>query len=589
MGDRKDGNTNIASHIRYKTGDPRKGFEKADIIIEREFHTAAVHQGYIEPQNATALFNTNGQLNIWCSTQGSFSARSQVADILQIPVSRIRVIPLEVGGAFGGKNDVYLEPLAALLSKKSGHRPVKMVMSHAEVLAATGPTSASFIKVKIGVDKNGHISAAAADLVYAAGAFPGAPLWGAAEVVFAPYQVKNLQIDGYDVVVNTPRVSTYRAPGGTNANFACEVVIDELCEKLGMDPLEFRQLNGVREGDQRFDGGSYERIGFLETLETAMKHPHYRAPLSGAHRGRGIATAGWGNAGGRSSASASINSDGTVSLVTGSVDITGTRMTLAMQLAETLGIPVEDVFTTVADTDSAGFADGSWGSRTTFSTGWAVYELGQNLIRLLSERAAERWQVSPDQVTFTDGIFTSGKLKITFKELVSQLGWGPPVVASAAVNPRGVGPAFTTHMVDVEVDPETGQVKILRYTAIQDVGKAIHPSYVEGQIQGGVAQGVGWGLNEEYIYDESGRLLNTSFLDYRIPTCPDLPRIDVVIVEVPNPGHPYGVRGVGETAIIPPPAAIANAIYAAVGVRLSVLPMSPAHILEAMWAREAQT
>jgi CO/xanthine dehydrogenase Mo-binding subunit len=264
-------------------------------------------------------------------------------------------------------------------------------------------------------------------------------------------------------------------------------------------------------------------------------------------------------------------------------------MTLAMQLAETLGIPVEDVFTTVADTDSTGFADGSWGSRTTFSTGWAVYELGQNLIRLLSDRAAERWQVSPDQVTFTDGIFTSGKFEITFKELVSQLGWSRPVVASASVNPKGVGPAFTTHMVDVEVDPETGQVKILRYTAIQDVGKAIHPSYVEGQIQGGVAQGVGWGLNEEYIYDEFGRLLNTSFLDYRIPTCPDLPRIDVVIVEVPNPGHPYGVRGVGETAIIPPPAAIANAIYAAVGVRLSVLPMSPAHILEAMWAREAQT
>jgi xanthine dehydrogenase molybdenum-binding subunit len=586
MGSKRGVETNVASHLQLKLGDSQKGFEGAAIIVEREFHTASVHQGYIEPQNATAHYTANGQLTIWCSTQGSFAVRDDVSSLLQIPAGRIRVVPLEVGGAFGGKNRVYLEPLAALLSKKSGYKPVKMVMSHSEVLTATGPTSASHIRVKMGADRDGRITAAAAYLAYAAGAFPGSPVDVGASLIFAPYQIDNLLIDGYDVVCNTTWVSTYRAPGGTNANFACEVVIDELCEKLGMDPLEFRRINGAREGTRRADSQPYERIGFLETLEAARRHPHYTAPLGGPHQGRGVASGGWGNAGGRSSASASINADGAVSLVTGSVDITGTRMTLAMQLAETLGIPAEDVKTTVADTDSTGFADGSWGSRTTFSTGWAVYELGKNLIRLLSERAAELWQVAFEQVSFTDGVFSAGDKQLTFKELAARLGWNRPVIASASSNPYGVGPAFATHIVDVEVDPDTGQVKILRYTAVQDVGKAVHPAYVEGQIQGGVVQGIGWALNEEYIYDEAGRLLNASFLDYRIPTCPDIPPIDAVIVEVPNPGHPYGVRGVGEMPIVPPPAAIANAIHAALGIRMEVLPMSPAHVLEALWAEQ---
>jgi xanthine dehydrogenase molybdenum-binding subunit len=581
-----DKETNIASHIQLKMGDLERGFEQASIIIEREFQTATVHQGYIEPQNATALYAANGQLTIWCSTQGSFSTRSQVADILQIPVNHIRVVPLEVGGAFGGKNDIYLEPLAALLSKKGGHKPVKMVMSHREVLAATGPTSASFIRVKMGADQSGRITAASAYLVYASGAFPGAPLWGAIEVIFAPYHIDHMQVDGYSVVVNLPRTSTYRAPGGANANFACEVVIDELCEKLGMDPLEFRRLNGVREGDRRIDAPPYGRIGCLETLAAANQYPHYSAPLSNPYQGRGVAVAGWGNASGRSSASASVNADGTVSLVTGSVDITGTRMTLAMQLAETLGISSEDVKTTVVDTDSTGFADGSWGSRTTFSTGWAVYELGQNLIRLLKERAAAIWKVLPKQVAFRDGVLRSGEMSFTFKELAGSLGWSRPIIASAAANPDSVGPAFAVHIADVEVDPETGRVKLLRYTVVQDVGKAIHPAYVEGQMQGAAVQGIGWALNEEYIYDDQGHLLNGSFLDYRIPTCADVPAIETVIVEVPNPGHPYGVRGVGEISILPAPAAIANAIYAAVGIRMNILPMSPTHILEALWAKE---
>jgi CO/xanthine dehydrogenase Mo-binding subunit/aerobic-type carbon monoxide dehydrogenase small subunit (CoxS/CutS family) len=599
--------TNIANHIQHRRGDVERGFQEAAVIVEREFHTATVHQGYIEPQTATALYNPDGQLTIWCSAQGAFGVRDQVSDILHIPVSRIRVIPMEIGGGFGGKNTIYLEPVAALLSKKSRHRPVKMVMSRAEVLAATGPTAGSYIRVKMGTDESGRITAAEAYLAYEAGAFPGSfPLVGSgASTIFAPYRLENVQIDGYEVVVNKPKAETYRAPGASNAVFAAEVVIDELCEKLGMDPLEFRAINGAQEGDRRPDGPVQPRIGYLEIIEAARNHPHYAAPLAGPNRGRGVASGFWGNWGGRSSAMASVNPDGTVNLVTGSVDLSGTRTSTAMQLAETLGIPVEDIKPRVADTDSVGYTEGSYGSRTTFATGWAAYELGQRLKRELIERAAQLWEVSAEEVTFEDGVFSSdgqqtctepcpersrrGSERITFKELAARLDeTGGPMMVSATVFPEGIGPGVGTHIVDVEVDPETGKVDILRYTAVQDVGKAIHPGFVEGQLHGGVAQGIGWALNEEYVYDEAGLMLNASFLDYRIPTCLDLPMVDTVLVEVPNPGHPYGVRGVGEPPILPPPAAVANAIYRAVGVRMNVLPMSPTNILEALWEKRAE-
>lgn len=587
MGRKTNRPSNIASHVRHQRGDLAKGFQEAAIIIEREFTTSTVHQGYIEPQNATALYNPDGQLTIWCSTQGAFGVRDQVADILQIPVSKIKVIPMEIGGGFGGKIGIYLEPLAALLSLKSGYQPVKMTMSYNEVLSSTGPTSASYIRVKIGANSEGKITAAEAYLAYAAGAFPGAPIWGGSNVIFGPYNIANLLIDGYDVVVNKPKTEAYRAPGGTNAAFACETVLDEISEALGMDPLEFRLLNVAKEGDRRADGVAYGRIGFTETLEAARGHPHYTAPLSGPHCGRGVAAGFWTNYGGKSSATASVNPDGTISLVEGSVDIGGTRASIAMQLAETLGLSITDIRPQVGDTDTVGYTEGTYGSRTTFATGWAAYELGMSLRQTMIERAADLWETDPDQVQFEKGVFFAQEYRVPFKQLAAQLhDSGNPIMASATVQPGREGPAIGVHIVDVDVDPETGKVQILRYTAIQDTGKAIHPSYVEGQIQGGVAQGIGWALNEEYIYDDQGHLLNASLLDYRLPTCLDLPMIDTVIVEVPNPGHPYGVRGVGEVPIVPPPGAIANAIHQAIGVRMSTLPMSPARILEAVWHKD---
>ena len=586
LGSKGDQPSNVAAHHQTSKGDVEQGFREADVIVEREFHTATVHQGYIEPQNATALYSQDGRLTIWCSTQGSFGARDQLSDLLELPVAQIKVVPMEIGGGFGGKNNVYLEPVAALLSKKSGHKPVKLTMNHAEVLCATGPTSGSTIRVKMGARRDGRITAAQANLAYEAGAFPGSPVTSGMNVIFDPYCLENVLIDGYDVVVNKPQAAAYRAPGGTNAAFTCETLIDELAEKLGIDPLDFRLLNAAKEGDRKADGVAYGLIGCVEVIEAARNHPHYSSPLVGPNRGRGVAAGAWGNYGGKSSASASVNRDGSVNLVEGSVDIGGSRASIAMQLAETLGIPMESIHPLVADTDSVGYTEGTYGSRTTFATGWAVYELGKRLLDLLRERAAQVWDAEAEagEVSYADGVFSAGENRLTFNELAGKLDeTGGAVVASAAVQPETWGAVFAAHIVDVEVDPETGKVDILRYTAVQDVGKAVHPAYVEGQIQGGVAQGAGWGLSEGYMYDAQGRMTNASLLDYRMPTSLDLPMIETVIVEVPNPGHPYGVRGVGEVPIVPPPAAIANAIYRAAGVRVTQLPMSPGRVLEALW------
>jgi xanthine dehydrogenase molybdenum-binding subunit len=579
--------TNIASHSQVKRGDLEKGFTAAVHVVEREFDTATIHQGYIEPHNALAVFSQQGEVTIWCSTQGAFGVREEVAEILDIPISRIRVVPMEIGGGFGGKNNVYLDPVAVLLSKKSGSRPVKLTMNYREVLSATGPTSASVIRVKMGVDAQGYITAAQASLFYEAGAYPAGIDTSGANVIFSPYRLENVQVDSYDVVVNKPHVTALRAPGGTNAVFAAETVVDELCEKLGMDPIEFRMINGVKEGDQHALGPVFPSVGYLETLQAAKNHPHYSAPLPGSNRGRGIASGIWMNYGGMSAATASVNNDGSVSLMMGSVDLSGTRTTIAMQLAETLGIPLEMVRSGVTDTDMVSYTEGTYGSRTTFATGMAAHELGLDLKHQLIARAAKLMEVALDEVNMKEGVFYAGDKKIDFNELASRLGeTGSQVQATAAVRAEHVGPGSAVHIVDVEVDPETGKVQVLRYTACQDVGKAVHPTAVEGQIQGGTVHGIGWGLFEGYFYNQQGQLMNASLLDYRLPTSLDVPFIDPVLVEVPFPGHPYGVRGVGEAPILPPPAALANAIYQAVGVRLQVLPMSPDKIVSALWAKD---
>ena len=584
LGKTSAGSSNVAKHLQFQQGDIEKGFAEADEVVEKEFKTATVHQGYIEPHNATALYKSDGHLTVWCSTQGSFEVRDQLENILQMPVSDIKVVPMEIGGGFGGKIPVYLEPVAALLSMKTS-RPVKILMDRADVFEGTGPTAGSYITVKMGVNKDGQITAAKAELIYEAGAYPGALVDCGAQCIFSPYSIDNFLVDGYDVVLNIPKTAPYRAPGATNAAMA-ETVVDELCEKLGMDPLEFRIKNGAQEGTRRVDGPIFPKIGHIETVEAARAHEHYNTPLGGEYRGRGVASGFWFNIGLKSSVSLNVNSDGTINLIEGSTDIGGTRTSIAMQAAEVLGISAEDVNPSVVDTDSVGYTGVTGGSRTTFATGYAAIEAANDVVRQMKIFAANLWEVDENEVTFDNGNFrnANGKVhNVFFKDLASIISdEGTPIVGRGTVDPKGVGGAFATHIVDVEVDPETGKVAILRYTAVQDVGKAIHPSYVEGQIHGGAVQGIGWALNEEYIYNDEGRMTNSSFLDYRMPTSYDVPMIEAVIVEVPNPGHPYGVRGVGEVPIVPPAAAIANAIYDAIGIRMKELPMSPDRILAAM-------
>ncbi|GIS93160.1 MAG: oxidoreductase [Dehalococcoidia bacterium] len=577
--------------LLLKLGDADKGFKAADVIIEREYRTATVHQGYIEPHTATAMWGEDGKLTVWGSSQGHFQIRDLISLVLGIPVSHIKVVPMEIGGGFGGKTVIYLEPVVAALSMKS-RRPVKISMGRSEVFQATGPTSGSATRVKIGANNDGKITAADITMIYEAGAFPGSPIVQACQCVLTPYEIADGRIEGYDVVVNKPKAAAYRAPGVPAASFAVESVIDEIAQKLGVDPLEFRVKNGVKEGSRRIPGPVLQQVGYMETLSAAMNSDHYKSKLEGPNRGRGVAAGFWFNGTGPACATGSVNADGTVSLVEGNPDIGGGRASMAMQMAEVLGIPAEDVHPSVGDTDSVGYTSLTAGSGATFKSGWASYEAAHDIRQQMINRAARIWEVTADDVEYSNGVAShksDPELKLTFKQLAARLnGTGGPIVGRGNVNPAGVGNAFAVHIADVEVDPETGKVEVLRYTALQDVGKAIHPSYVEGQLQGGVAQGIGWALNEEYVYNTDGHMDNSSFLDYRMPTSLDLPMIDTVLVEVPNPGHPFGARGVGEVCIIPPLAAMANAIHAAAGVRMDVLPMSPGNVLEALWTKDGK-
>ncbi len=578
---------NVISRHEFGHGDIDTGMASADRILERTYRTEATHQGYIEPHACLAQMGSDGQADLWCCTQGHYMVRDTCAAILGLKQGQVRVTASEIGGGFGGKTTVFLEPVALMLAKKSG-RPVKMVMSRAEVLRATGPTASSAIDVRIGMTKDGRITAGFAELRYQGGAYPGSPVDMGSMSAFAPYDLENVKTIGWDVVTNRPKQAAYRAPGAPMAAFAIESAIDELARGFGLDPLEVRLKNAAREGTRASYGPTYPAIGLEATLRTAHSHPHWTAPL-GKNQGRGVACGFWFNFGGNTCVSLNITPDGTVTVSEGNPDIGGSRAAMSMMAAEELGIPYDRVRTIIADTGSLGLNDVTDGSRVTFAVGLATIEAARAAIREMCKRAAQVWGIDADAVEWVDGAAqpagpNAGKHPpMTLAEIAEiASNTGGPIAGHHEVNAEGAGVSFATHMVDTEVDPETGSVKILRYTVFQDAGKAVHPSYVEGQFQGGAVQGIGWALNEEYIYGDDGLLQNGGFLDYRVPVASDLPMIDTVILEIPNPGHPYGVRGVGETSIVPPLAAVANAVSAAAGVRLTHLPMSPPKVLAAI-------
>ena len=579
--------SNISKRVEFKIGDLDAGFASADEVVEMSFKTAPVHQGYIEPHACLARFGADGQAELWSSSQGHFFIRAYTAKLLDMELGDLLVHPAEIGGGFGGKTVVYVEPIAAALSKKTGH-PVKIMMSREDVFKATGPTSGSSMTVKIGVKKDGTIVAADGLFKFQAGAFPGSPVMNAAICAFSPYVINHVRTVGFDVVSNRPKVAAYRAPGSPISAFAVESVLDVLATKIGMDPLKFRLKNAAKAGSPTPLGTKHTHDGFAETIQVLLDHPGYSAPL-GKNQGRGTASGFWFNGGGESSATVHINEDGSVSLATGSMDVGGSRASMALMAAETLGVPYEKVRSIVADTASIGYTHVTGGSRVTFATGIAVVDACKKIIDNLRYRAALTWDIDVNHVIWEDGHAKTKDTSVgdfeplSLKAIAALRGLtGGPIATEVSVNASGQAPGFSTQFCDVEVDPETGAVKILRFVAAQDVGRAIHRSYVEGQIHGGVVQGIGWALNEEYIYNQKGLLANAGFLDYRIPVASDLPMIEAVIVEVPNPNHPFGVKGAGEVSIVPPMAAVANAIANAIGRRMTELPMSPPKVLAAI-------
>ena len=578
---------NVVRYHESGHGDVAAGFAEADHVIERRFRTGATHQGYIEPHACLAQLGPDGKGDLWCCTQGHFNAGKICAALLGIDASQLRVTPSEIGGGFGGKTTVFIDPVALALSRKTG-RPVKIVMNRSEVFRATGPTASASMDIKVGMKRDGKITAAEGVFRLQGGPFPGAPMEFAAMCAFAPYDLEHVRNVGWDVICNRPKQAAYRAPGSPMGAFAAESVIDELCQFFDLDPLEVRLLNASREGTRASFGPRFGPIGLVETLQAARDHEHVNTPLE-PDQGRGVSCGFWFNHSGETAVSLALAQDGTVSLSVGTPDIGGSRASMCQMAAEELGVDYDKVRTTIADTATLGYNDVSHGSRVTYASGLATIEAARDTIDKLCARAAAEWGIERDAVIWEDGYArpagaNAGEFDpMSLARIAKSMGrTGGPIVGHYEATPEGAGVSFATHIVDAEVDRETGATRILRYTVVQDAGKAIHPAYVEGQFQGGAAQGIGWALNEEYVYGEDGRLQNDGFLDYRIPVASDLPMIDTVIVEVPNPGHPYGVRGVGETSICPPLAAIANAVSNAIGVRMTQLPMSPPRIIEAL-------
>jgi CO/xanthine dehydrogenase Mo-binding subunit len=583
--------SNYCKYAEYGHGDVEAGFKEADVVISRSYKIEQAHQGYIEPHACLANVSPDGTAEMWVCTQGHFVYRNQCASLLGMDANKLRVTPSEIGGGFGGKTHLWAEPLALALSRKA-NRPVKLTMSREEVFRCTGPTSSASIDVKIGAKKDGRVTAAFAELRFQNGAFPFTWAEFGAQTSWACYDFKNVKSVSKDVVLNRPKCAAYRAPSAPIAAFAIESTMDEVAKAINMDAVDFRILNAAKEGTKSSYGPVYGPIGIGPTLQAAKNHPHMKAPL-GPNTGRGMACGFWFNFGGQTCVDVNVTPDGSVTVAVGTIDVGGSRASLAMAVAEELGVPYDQVRCIVADTSSLGHNDMTDGSRGTFSSSMAAVDATRKCVNVLKDRAAKMMEIPVDDVEWVDGTARAvgpkyGNLApLSVKDIAAgAANSGGPIAGHSEIVADGAGVSFATHICDAHVDPETGKTKITRYTVIQDAGKAMHPSYVEGQYQGGAAQGIGWATNEEYVYGKDGRLQNAAFLDYRIPVCSDLPFIDTQILEIPNPHHPYGVRGVGETSIVPPLAAIGNAISNATGVRMTHVPMSPPRILKAIKAKK---
>ncbi len=577
--------SNIAYHLNISQGDLEAGFREADVILENTYRTQKVHHGYLEPMAAVASVDISGKVTIWTQSQGIFMARGMIAAFLDLPSGRIKLVPVEIGGAFGGKNYQPVAPLCALLAMKTG-RPVRMEMTRDEVLKDSRPAPESLITIKIGAINKGYITAASVSLIYDAGAFPEmSHSMFVRQNVFSQYKIPNLKIESMDVLTNKVPSAFYRAPAMPQAHFAIESQMDLISRALGIDPLQLRTQNATVEGDTIPNGEVLPRVGFKETLGKMAEHLELKGKLVGKNRGRGIACGFWHGASGSFGAYVHVNNDGTVNLVVGVTDISGSSTSIAQIVAEEFSLPIEAVSLVVGDTETAPWASISVGSLTVYSLSAAAYRACQDAKAQLGRLAGIKLGVDASEIEFSKGLFQvkgtpqkSISLADLARSTASFMGEGP-IIGRGSIGVLPPAPTLAVHAVDIEVDDETGKIKILSYVVAQDVGLAINPLSIEGQIQGAVTQGVGWALMENYYFDK-GVMQNTTLLDYQMPTAADVPMIDTLLVEVGSTTGTYGLRHVGEPPMIPTIAAIANAIHSATGVRFRELPMTPEKILK---------
>jgi CO/xanthine dehydrogenase Mo-binding subunit len=582
--------SNVSSQMSFRRGDVEQGFAEADAVIEGTWRTPIVHQSYIEPHATIADYDASGELAIWSSTQGPFFIRDQVSRALGIPESRIRVTATEVGGGFGGK--IYLTELMVAALAMVVRRPVKYVMSRKEDMLAGTPAPQAVVEMKTGMKKDGTLTALKTRLIYDSGAFPGAPVLPGSLFVGGYYKCPNLEIQGVEVLTNKVSVGALRAPGVHNATFAIESHMNVMAEELGLDPLEVRLRNAVEEGDPLPRGQPYPRIGLRECLEAIGKSEVWRKrAATRKHPNRGVGLAVGAFSGGLQPASAvvGLNTDGTINVTVGCADITGVNTSFAQIAAEVLNVPVSTVSVTTGDTKTAPYAGMSAGSKTTYTVGRAVKEAAEDARQQIVEMACSRLDCAADDLELVDGearVKGSPDKSLTFLRLgklsTDFAARHAAVVGRGRIAARKWAPGFSVVAVELEVDPDTGQVTLLRCVIAQDAGFAINPLSVSGQMQGGASQGLGIGLSEEMLFDDKGRVLNANLLDYRLPTTRDLPPIETIIVEVPTEEGPYGARIVGEPSIVPGASAVANAIADAVGARLHEVPATPERILEAL-------
>lgn len=576
---------NVGEQAHGDWGDVEKAFQAADLIVEGTYTASRVHQTYMEPHGVVADVDSSGRVTCWTSTQGIFAIRSGLSSSLGIPISRINVIGMTIGGGFGGKFGMLVHPYAVLLSQRSG-RPVKIVLSREEEFLDGRPAPGLRIWIKTAAKKDGTIIGRQAIAYWDSGASPGAGC-GMTGRIRGVYNIPNIKYDAYGIYTNKPGPAAYRAPSSPQVAFASEAQLDQVARELNIDPVDLRLKNMLETGSPTLSGGNMPSVAFKETLKAVADHVGWYHRKKGPNEGWGVAVGEWTNGAGPGGAVISIHEDGIVRISYGMVDLTGTDTAMAQIAAEVLGVPFDQVVIHRGDTDSVPYAPGSGGSLVTFSMGNTVIAAAADARRRIFELAAAPLDTGADNLELRDGkVCVKGDpdRSMTLVEVANASfhSTGGPIVGRGGFANKPSGPVISAQIAHLKVDPETGNYRILRYAGSLDVGKAINPMAVEGQMEGGAAQSISWGMMEEMKYNQD-RNLNPSLLDYQIPTTLDLPpKIESIIVESPIETGPFGAKGIGEPPIIPALAALSNAVYDAIGVRLTDAPITPERIVQAL-------